>query len=521
MNIKQIKNKKWDYIIVGTGMGGGPLGLKLAQAGFSVLFIEKGLSPKSRFALKGDFAETFSLENTNAAERLARGGRFNEVIYDVTKKKAKILRPFLGSGVGGSSALYGMVLERFNPSDFNGWPLSYSEFQRHYLDAESLFRVRKHRRSINPGYIELNQHLVEAGTKPYVLPIANEANPECNDCQSKLCSSGCKNDSGKICIEPAVKMYGAELLINCEVQKINTNQSVATAVEVSIDDETVVIQAKNIILSAGALKSPLLLLKSKSKDFPQGLGNQSSLVGRNLMRHLVDLYALKIDTDPENKSVKEIAFQEFINGDEPTIASVQSFGRLPPVQFLVDQIHTQVKEQKNPALYFLFSLFKPMLKLVISKLSARRLVMVSIIADNPNPANRVWSENGKTFISYEISGNDQKNLNQLRARLKKLFKPLNLWFIAVSEKNAMLAHVCGTCKMGVDPSESVVDKDNRVHGLENLYVVDSSFFPSSGGTNPALTIAANSLRVAEILIEHEKTNQQKIKSSDWTDSHES
>jgi choline dehydrogenase-like flavoprotein len=95
----------------------------------------------------------------------------------------------------------------------------------------------------------------------------------------------------------------------------------------------------------------------------------------------------------------------------------------------------------------------------------------------------------------------------MRAKLKQLFKDYKVLFIKSAEKNEMLAHVCGTCKMGVDPKTSVVDTNNRLHGFENVYVLDSSFFPTSGGTNPALTIAANSLRVAEFIIAQEIRNR--------------
>ena len=130
--------------------------------------------------------------------------------------------------------------------------------------------------------------------------------------------------------------------------------------------------------------------------------------------------------------------------------------------------------------------------------------MASIVVDTPELKNRVWSECGKTFFIFQIPKADQQKIQSFRKKLKGIFKPFGLWFIASSEKNEMLAHACGTCRMGNDPSSSVVDSENRVHAINNLYVVDGSFFPTSGGTNPALTIAANSLRVADILLNSEK-----------------
>jgi len=81
-----------------------------------------------------------------------------------------------------------------------------------------------------------------------------------------------------------------------------------------------------------------------------------------------------------------------------------------------------------------------------------------------------------------------------------VLRPYRVRLVKQAENNRLLAHVCGTCRFGTDPKDSVLDAHNRAHGLSNLYIVDGSFFPSSGGTNPALTIAANALRVADHLI---------------------
>lgn len=496
---KSLIEKKWDYIVIGTGMGGGPIGLRLAQAGFSVLFIEKGQSPSKTDSFKGEFAE-LSMTACNETEVLKRSGRFNQKIYDATYKNIRKLLPFMGQGVGGSSALYGMVLERFQPIDFKSWPLSFESFQRFYEEAETLFAVRKNRSVHHPGLQKLYTELNSLGLNPYVLPLANTSDSSCGNCQSILCKNYCKNDSGKICIEPAVQLHNAGLLTECEVKRIESLENLknqVTGVRVQYNGTQSIIQSKNIILAAGALASPLLLMNS-------GLGNQSDLVGRNLMRHYVDLYALKIDTHPENKNVKEIGLNDFYENSGLKLGTIQSFGRLPPVEVILCQLEVQIKDNLPQVISFLFHLVKPLMRLTLSRLTAGRLVMASIVEDTSQLENRVWSDNGKTYIHYKISPSDRAKIEFLRHKLKTLFKPFGLWFLAASEKNEMLAHVCGTCRMGTDPLKSVVDLENKVHGLSNLYIVDSSFFPSSGGTNPALTIAANSLRVAEILINREK-----------------
>jgi choline dehydrogenase-like flavoprotein len=81
-------------------------------------------------------------------------------------------------------------------------------------------------------------------------------------------------------------------------------------------------------------------------------------------------------------------------------------------------------------------------------------------------------------------------------RLKQVFEPFRTITLRTAKDNVVLAHVCGTCRFGTDPKNSVLDPQNRAHEMDNLYVVDASFFPSSTGMNPGLTIAANALRVA-------------------------
>lgn len=95
---------------------------------------------------------------------------------------------------------------------------------------------------------------------------------------------------------------------------------------------------------------------------------------------------------------------------------------------------------------------------------------------------------------------DERRIDGFRQRMREVLKPYSFSIVKQADNNQRIAHVCGTCRFGNDPATSVLDADNRAHGLDNLYVVDASFFPSSGGTNPSLTIAANALRVADHLI---------------------
>ena len=107
---------------------------------------------------------------------------------------------------------------------------------------------------------------------------------------------------------------------------------------------------------------------------------------------------------------------------------------------------------------------------------------------------------GAVHITYRLRDQDRVRIARFRSLMKTALKPLRWRLIKQAENNQRIAHVCGTCRFGNDPKTSVLDQNNRCHDLDNLYVVDSSFFPSSGGTNPSLTIAANALRVADQLV---------------------
>ncbi len=467
--------KIWDYIIVGTGLGGGPVGLKLAQASHSVLFIEKGVRP----TLKGRFAEEFLGDSKTG---LKNAGRMSDPVQDCTRSHKKTVWPFMGSGVGGSSALYGMVLERFSERDLQTWPIPYQQMEKYYAAAELLFQVKTATRLTHPGVKELQRHFAKSGSRIYQLPMAHQENPNCSFCQSLQCAQGCKNHSGNICIDVAVNNYSASLLTDCEARKVLVSPTGrAQGVTAWYKDREITFQAQNVILAAGALNTPVLLMDSE-------IGNQSGLVGRNLMRHYVDLFALKMKEPADTANSKEIGInfgQDF---------ALQSFGRLPPLDVIVRQI-----VRDNPIL----RMIQPLFKWILGRMLDGRLVLATILQDEPKFENRVWKENGELCISYQIDSKGKAAIKSSRRKILEAVRGFKPMIIKTSEKNEMLAHVCGTTKMGTDPQTSVVDTNNKVHGVQNLYVVDASFFPSSGSTNPGLTIAANSLRVADHLLNQE------------------
>jgi choline dehydrogenase-like flavoprotein len=535
--IDQIKHSTWDVIVIGTGMAGATLGHALAQKGKKVLFCEKGQSLlKEEQGLRGDFAEMYfpkaCTPNIKHHDILLKAGRSAETLEDNSKSKIRKSIPFLGCGTGGSSSLYGYAMERLFPADFKplhyhseatastlpaSWPIDYEELAPYYEQAEQLYRVkgeidpyrRNEPRALKPApplclpNAELSELFSQQGLHPYRLPQACEFVPGCQGCQGFLCPKDCKNDSARICLKPAIENHKALLLDECEVVRLEANSEQINNVICNYKGQEISLQGEIIVLAAGALATPVLLLKSASKEWPKGLANGSGLVGRNLMRHYTDIYAVRPTTRknlPGN--LKELAFNDLYYKDGNKLGTVQSFGALPPAAVIVEEMEHDLQQSTYAWLTPFFKLSKPLLRIAVKHLFKDRVLFASIMEDLPYLENQVTlTDDGQRIrLKYNICAHEQGRIKQFRKDLKKIFSSRPYILIKQAENNQRIAHACGTCRFGVSPEDSVVNRNNRSHELNNLYIVDASFFPSSGGTNPALTLAANALRVADHML---------------------
>lgn len=516
----------WDVIVVGTGMGGATLGHALAAAGRSVLFLERGRSHLAGGALLGTYPESTIGQPWADAGRLhqalARGGRWHEPVRDLTRRRN--FTPMIGCGSGGSSALYGMALERLHPADFEphrhhradpeaalpeAWPLAYAELEPYYRQAEVLYRVRGGPDPLRPedtahllpppplapAQQALSDFLASRGLHPYRLHLACEHLPDCTTCQGYLCPRACKNDSARICLAPALERHGAMLLDGCRVEALAADATRVTAVHADHRGQPLSLRARVVVLAAGALQTPLMLLRSASSAWPRGLANASDLVGRHLMRHYVDLYVLPAEAT-EGLADKALACSDFYLVEGRKLGSLQSFGALPPAALLVENLRQELRQGPMPWLAGPIALARPALTAWLGRRLARGLILASVMEDLPYADNRVEPKGEGTAIRYRIRPQEQARIAEMRRRVRAALAPARPWLIRQAENNAQLAHACGTCRFGTDPRTSVLDPDCRAHGLDNLYVADASVFPSSGGANPALTVAANALRVA-------------------------
>ncbi len=534
-----------DVIVVGTGPGGATLGHALAASGRRVLFCElggAGAAPSLR-AQYPELAEGRSgaVLQARDAPALLQAGRYADTLVDMSHARRHSFVPFIGSGPGGSSALYGMAMERLLPRDFEAgdppanaagssavpqWPIRYAELAPYYARAEALYHVRgeadpladipasvraEHRPQLMPAppltaaMAELSAFFSRHGLHPYRLPAACEYLPQCQTCQGVLCHKPCKNDASRIGLLPALADHGAQLLCGCRVLTVTTRGRRATGVRVSWRGREHELRARLVVLAAGALQTPLILLRSGPAG-SRGLGNASDQVGRNLMRHFIDLYQLRptVTThDGFDNRRKELAFNDLYHDGGVRLGTVQSFGRLPPAAMLFGSLQDDVRASSASALAPLLPLAKPLLMPLLRGIESRHLSLASIVEDLPYAEHRVEPQPDdptRALLHYTLRPEARVRVEHMRARLRELLRGRAWKLLPQAHNNQRIAHVCGTCRFGNDAQRSVLDRDNRVREVDGLFVTDASFFPSSGGTNPSLTIVANALRVADRII---------------------
>jgi choline dehydrogenase-like flavoprotein len=537
----------WDVIVVGTGMGGATIGHHLASAGKKVLFCELGSVSPQEQSLRGEYPELSAgrgggVLGSSHAQALLQAGRYADTLVDESGGRTRVFVPFIGSGAGGSSALYGMAMERFLPADFHPsdhcghapgaavvehWPISYDELAPHYAAAEALYRVRGERDPLlasiqigiaplpallvppplSPAGAELASFLARHGLHPYQLPSACEFLAGCQSCQGFLCAQQCKNDANRICVRPAVQEHGASLIQGCRVLAVRTKSRRASGVLCSRAGVDFDLRARVVVLAAGALQTPLILLRSPAEHGAEGLGNYSGLVGRNLMRHLIDLYLVRPrpeEVEPFDNRRKEIACNDFYMHGGDKLGTVQSFGRLPPAEMLYGSLLDDARASRWSWAVGALPLAKPLLRPVLRDMVENWLSLATIAEDLPYSDNAVKPHPAgpeSARLQYTLRPEGVQRADRFRRHMDGVLRGRSWRRLEQAVNNQRIAHVCGTCRFGDDPSTSVLDRDNRVHDFDNLFVVDSSFFPSSGGTNPSLTIAANALRVGAHIAE--------------------
>jgi choline dehydrogenase-like flavoprotein len=514
---------KYDVIIIGSGAGGGTLARHLAPSGKSVLILERGDWLKRE-------QQNWNVEEVFIKNRYVP----KETWYD---KTGKPFQPGLHYFVGGATKMFGAALYRLRKEDFGelkhydgispAWPIGYEDIEPYYTKAEQMYQVHGARGedpteppssapyafpavSHEPRIQQLHDDLARAGYHPFHAPcgvMLNEQNApfsaciRCKDCDGFPCLVHAKSDAEVLAVRPALQYPNVTLLTRAKAVKLNTNSTgkAVTQVIVERDRETETYEGGIVVASAGAANSAKLLLLSANDKHPNGLANGSDQVGRNYMYHN-SAAVLAISKEP-NPTVfqKTLGLNDFYFGMkdfEYPMGNIQMVGKSQAPMY----------RGEKPIEAGLAPMF------LLDEVAKHAVDFWLSTEDLPMPDNRVTLEqDGSIKLSY--TPNNQVPKQKLYDKLKSMLNHLGMHPNHLIQRNLYMkneigiggvAHQAGTARFGKDPKTSVLDVDCKAHELDNLYIVDTSFFPSIGAVNPALTAMANALRVGDHLLQRLK-----------------
>jgi len=511
-------SENYDVIIIGSGAGGGTLAHALADSGKRILLLERG-----------DFLPR-EMDNWNPKPVFVDGKYISKDTW--FDRDGKSFQPQVHYFVGGATKLYGAALYRLRPQDFGelkhvdgispAWPLSYDDFEPWYSKAERLYQVHCNAGedptegprsepypwpavSHEPRLQQISDDLAKGGYHPFHAPcgiMLNEARrPEstcirCTWCDGYPCLVHAKADAEVIAVRPLLDRPNVTLLTGAEVTRLETDDSgrTVTGVAVTRDGNREVYRGDVVAVCAGAANSAKLLLNSATDKHPHGLANGSDQVGRNYMFHNCKAVAALSTVKNDTVYQKTLGINDFYLATkdyEYPAGNIQMVGKS----------NAEAMRGEQPEKTW----FAPEWSLTDT---ARHSVDWWLTTEDlPVPENRVTTDSGgQVHLTYS-STNDEE-AGRLYHELKKILNHVGMAEHHVFRKNyymdmaiplAGCAHQAGTCRFGADPATSVLDVNCKAHELDNLYVVDTSFFPSIGAVNPALTAIANALRVGDHL----------------------
>jgi choline dehydrogenase-like flavoprotein len=506
--------ERYDVVVIGTGAGGGTLLWRLASLGKRILVLERG-----------DFLPR---ERENWDPLAVARGRYQARDTWIDRNGAPF-RPYTHYWVGGNTKVYGAALLRLRPSDFQelrhwggispAWPLDYGAFEPYYEQAERLYHVHGEADAdptepprsgpyphppvpMEPRMKEIAACFRSMGLRPFSCPLGvrlaeDEPVPSAPRVLGLFDGypdpTGTKADAESICVEPALRQPRVTLLVNSWAERLETDASGGRVERVVVrrDGKREEYAADLVVVACGAIQSAALLLRSASDRHPHGLANGSGLVGRNYMCHNNGMLIAVSDLPNPSRFQKAFALADFYHGGGDS-----SF----PLGLI------QLMGKPDPEL--LESLVRAHLPDVPSDELGRHTVDFFLTAEDlPDPTNRVTvEEDGRIRVSYRE--NNREAYDRLRDRLAACLDAMASDAVRPVKHRAYVgpklgvsgvSHQAGTLRFGADPRASVLDLDCRAHELDNLYVVDASFFPSVGAVNPSLTIMANALRVGDQL----------------------
>ncbi|MGO9295753.1 MAG: GMC oxidoreductase [Streptosporangiaceae bacterium] len=434
--------------------------------------------------------------------------------------------------VGGATKMYGAALYRLRPADFGeirhvdgispAWPLSYADFEPYYTKAEWLYQVHgTHGEdpaegawskqfpwpavSHEPRIAQLAEDLARGGYHPFSAPcgiLLDEADRprsaciRCAWCDGYPCLVHAKADAEVIAVRPLLGLDNVTLVTNAEVLRLATDPSgrTVTGVVTRHGAETQVHRGAIVVLAAGAANTAKILLQSATDQHPAGLANGSDQVGRNYMFHNSRAIVALGEEPNETVYQKTLALNDFYlagDGRQWPLGNIQMLGKSNAMAMKGEEPHlTKLAPHWS-----------------LAEVARHAVDLWLTTEDLPRPDNRVTVDaDGRVHLAYTATNTSEAA--GLYEELRKILNHVGMAAHHVLRKNfymsmdvpvAGAAHQAGTCRFGSDPATSVLNLNCKAHELDNLYVADTSFFPSIGAVNPALTAMANAIRVGEHL----------------------
>ena len=510
----------YDVIIIGTGAGGGTLARHLAPSGKRVLLLERGgWLPRE-------------LQNASAEEVFVKGRYVSPDTWRY--ESGEEFHPQIHYYVGGATKLYGAALYRLRERDFGelhhhdgispAWPIGYDAMEPYYTLAEQYYEVHGARGedpteppatgaypfpavSHEPRIQKLSDDLAANGLHPFHAPCGVRLDEQnraysicmrCDCCDGFPCVVHAKSDADVLGVRPALEHSNVELWTDSEAVRLTTNDAgtEVTGVVVKRGDGEETVSGDLVVVSCGAANSARLLLVSATDEHPNGLSNGSDQLGRNYMFH-------------NSQAVLALSREENPTVFQKTLGVNDFYFSGPDFEYPMGNIQMVGKSQAD-----MFRGEKPGETALAPSWTLRDVAQHAVdfwlsTEDLPRAENRVTVDaSGTITLTYNASNDESKK--RLYEQLKSMLGKLDMDHHHLLPHHAYLkneipiagcAHQAGTCRFGSDPKTSVLDVNCKAHELDNLYVVDTSFFPSIGAVNPALTAMANALRVGDHLLE--------------------
>jgi choline dehydrogenase-like flavoprotein len=561
-----------EAIVIGSGPAGSIAANELAKQGWSVTVLERGRNLRPGFGEvpSGQLQTLYSSDEVKGTRYFGFPHPLLEPLTGRTQAEAAdgIARAItgshitLGAAVGGTSLHYNAKFPRFWKQDFTqlsdhgpvdgaqvgDWPISYDDLAPFYDEVEHTIgvqgditqmpartleqspRLRNYPMPPNPtGYAArlLAAAAQNVGWTPFPYPAAvnsrefdgRPACVSCGMCSGFGCPINARGDAMVSYLNPAVLTGRVRVIERALVYKIETSADGKRATEVRYydrDGNAKSLSADRILIAGSPVQTARLLLLSANGAHPNGLGNSSDQVGRNLMFHYFIRGGAEFERDvqPLRAQSTTVQIDDLVGPfDGPVISAlgvpyvkgglIQVGGSLP----VLLEAYQYAGFGAPPGLFH-----KTLMR---SGVVRRKLAAIQFVGEDLAQANnrvdldpevRDWRGLPAPRVTWSPHAHE--------VAAARYFSPLIEAFLLaapgalaavvlpdpiLSQNASNTAHHAGTARMGDDPATSVCDRHGRLHECENVHVVDGSLFPTFPGFNPTLTILANSLRIARAI----------------------